>query len=114
MVLNFISVAVGMKTMDAVLLSYIDSANHLETARSNIGFDPLKGEFTVSVEGKNCIIEEDSTGKKQFYILYGQKLDTELLLNYGFLPGMQMDESGNLRDEDECRRSLASTLGHYK
>jgi hypothetical protein len=107
-VLNFVSEAVGMRTMDAVLLPYIDSANHLETARSNIEFDPLKGEFTVSVEGRNCIIEDDSTGKKQLYISYGQKLDTELLLNYGFLPGMQMD--GLNRDEDEYRRSLAETF----
>ncbi len=102
-VLNFISEAAGMRKMDAVLLPYIDSANHLESARSNIEFDPLKGLFTVSVEGRNCIVDEESSGKKQFYISYGEKLDTELLLNYGFLPG----ESADALDENEYRKSLA-------
>lgn len=109
-ILNFISEAAGMRAMDAVLLPYIDSANHLESARSNIEFDPLKGIFSVSVEGRNCIVEEGSSGKKQFYISYGEKLDTDLLLNYGFLPGQQMDESTSTRDEDEYRRSLAETF----
>ena len=72
-VLNFISESVGLRTMDAVLLPYVDSANHLESARSNIEFNPLKGVFTVAVEGRNCIIQEGD-GSKQLYISYGEKL----------------------------------------
>ena len=104
-ILNFLSETFGVKTMDAVLLPYIDSANHLEAARSNIEFNPLKGVFTVSVEGRNCIVEQKD-GRKQFYISYGEKRDTELLLNYGFL--QDMDTEG--MDEEEVRRSLAETF----
>lgn len=111
-VLNFISETFGLKTTDAVLLPYIDSANHLEAARSNIEFDPLKGVFTVCVEGRNCIVEDDN-GMKQFYVSYGEKRDTELLLNYGFLPEMKeivtQDETG-----DEIRRYLAETFNARK
>lgn len=110
-VLNFISESVGLRTMDAVLLPYVDSANHLESARSNIEFNPLKGVFTVAVEGRNCIIQEGD-GSKQLYISYGEKLDTELLLNYGFLPGMDMDQSS--ADEDEYRRRLAKRFNSRK
>ena len=115
-VLNFISENFGVKTGDAVLLPFIDSANHLETARSNIEFDPVKGVFTVCVEGRNCIVkdENDNDGngtKKQLYISYGEKKDTELLLNYGFLPNMKAisindDETGGTTVDDEIRRSL--------
>jgi hypothetical protein len=101
-VLNFISDKIGMKQMDAVLLPFIDSANHLEEAQSKIEFDPLKGVFTVSVEGRNCIVEENKgSGKKQFYISYGPKGDSELLLNYGFLPRVSLDVHSFSAAEDE-------------
>lgn len=105
-VLNFVSENFGTKTLDAVLLPFIDSANHLQEARSNIQFDPVKGVFTVCMEGMNCIVEEDDD-RKQFYISYGEKRDTELLLNYGFLPKMNdyLDEGET--DNDEIRRVLA-------
>jgi len=106
--LNFVSENFGMKTTDAVLLPFIDSANHVESARSNLEFDPLKGVFTVSVEGRNCIVDDD--GKKQFYVSYGTKKDTELLLNYGFLPAMDVSNMDASTSEDETRRRLAATF----
>jgi len=105
-VLSFVSENFGMKTMDAVLLPFIDSANHDETARTNIQFDPLKGKFTVTAEGKSCIKEEDGKSK-QFYITYGEKRDTELLLNYGFLNSFDSVAS---ESEDDRRRRLADTF----
>jgi len=115
-VLNFISETFGLKTTDAVLLPYIDSANHLEAARSNIEFDPLKGVFTVRVEGRNCIVEDvNGMGTKQFYISYGEKRDTELLLNYGFLPEMKeivMEDDDET--DDEIRRCLSETFNSRK
>lgn len=92
-VLNFIAEKVGPQQMDAVLLPYIDSANHLEAAQSMIEYDPIKGVFTVCIEGKNCILNEESSdiAKRQLYISYGPKRDTELLLNYGFLPNATKD-----------------------
>ena len=105
-VLNFVSENFGTKTLDAVLLPFIDSANHLQEARSNIQFDPVKGVFTVCMEGKNCIVEEDDD-RKQFYISYGEKRDTELLLNYGFLPNMNDYLDDGETDNDEIRRVLA-------
>ena len=101
-VLNFISETFGLKKMDAVLLPLIDSANHMESAGSTIEFDPIKGEFTVSSE-RNCIVE-DQDGKRQFYITYGPKRDTELLLNYGFLSNIELDAS---LTDDERREILA-------
>lgn len=103
-ILNFLSDKVVGSTMDAVMLPFIDSANHKETARSNIQFDPLKGVFTVTIEGGNCI--EKDGGKNQFYISYGEKRDTELLLNYGFLNGVRE----NYESQEERRRLLAETF----
>jgi len=79
----------GNGVMDAVLLPFIDSANHAQEARSCIELNPLKRVFTVSMTGRNCLIEDN--GRKQFYISYGVKRDTELLLNYGFLPGISLE-----------------------
>jgi hypothetical protein len=137
-VLNFLSDRIGMKKMDAVLLPFIDSANHLEEAQSKIELDPLKGVFTVSVEGRNCIVEENKgkhisnsnssssngnnrrTGQKQLYISYGPKGDSELLLNYGFLPQVtsldvytvsSADESKHF---DEIRQRLADCYNHSR
>jgi len=103
-VLNFLSENVLGGKMDAVLLPFIDSANHRGNANSNIEFDPLKGAFTVSVEGSNCIIKDGD--KQQFYISYGDKRDTELLLNYGFLN----DFNSNYENQEERRRALAKTF----
>lgn len=101
-ILNFISETFSLKKMDAVLLPLIDSANHMESSGSTIEFDPIKGEFTVSCE-RNSIVEEPN-GKKQLYISYGSKRDTELLLNYGFLSNFEFDAS---LSDDERRQMLA-------
>ena len=77
---------VSQDSPSAVLLPLIDSANHLEEADSSITYSALDDAFTMIAGGK-CIIEEN--GKKQLYISYGKKKDTELLLNYGFLPDIQ-------------------------
>lgn len=100
-VLNFMSENLGGKKLDAVMLPFIDSANHKESAQSDIAFDPLSGSFTVAVEGNSCF--EKDGDKDQFYISYGQKRDTELLLNYGFLNGMKE----NYESREDRRKLLA-------
>lgn len=54
-ILNFLSDRLNKAKIEAVLLPMIDSANHKETAQSEISFDPLKGAFTVCAEGTSCI-----------------------------------------------------------
>jgi len=116
-VLNFISDRFGKKQIDAVLLPFVDNANHLEEAQSRIEYDPLKGVFTVSVEGRNCIVLEkdknggggggssssggSGSGRKQFYISYGPKRESELLLNYGFLPEVSLDVYSASHDDND-------------
>lgn len=66
------------------LLPLIDSANHLETADSQIEFVPAKKTFDLNI-GPQCIDGESS----QLYISYGRQPDEALLLNHGFLPNVQ-------------------------
>jgi len=87
---------------DAVLLPYIDSANHLEKAESNIEFNPVTGDFTLEI-GRNCQVKEED-GRSQLYISYGQKSDRELLLNYGFLPGANGVNAENTDDDKDAPR----------
>jgi len=90
---------------EAVLLPFIDSANHLEKADTRILYDPLKGIFTLSVSGDDALVDDkDCHGRKctQLYISYGSKRDTELLLNYGFLTGVVLD----LNLETDVQRRL--------
>lgn len=89
---------------EAVLLPLIDSANHLEEADSSIQYDPLGGAFSLSV-GPKCLVAEDDS-ETQLYISYGPKSDGELLLNYGFLPGMPSASD----DEDSERNLLTQEL----
>jgi hypothetical protein len=107
---NLISIALGLigflplilKSLDqdhraseAVLLPFIDSANHMEQAQSQILFDPLKGEFILKYSSESAFVDDrDGDGRrcKQMYISYGDKRETELLLNYGFFPGVDYDE----------------------
>lgn len=92
---------------EAVLLPFIDSANHMEQADSQILYDPLKGIFTLTVSGENAFVDdEDCDGRKctQLYISYGAKRDTELLLNYGFLPGVYSSEK--LMQVTDCSQRL--------
>lgn len=85
---------------EVVLLPLIDSANHLEEADSKIEYDPIKGVFSLSV-GPNCLADSEKyEGKPQLFISYGAKSDSELLLNYGFLPGVASV------DEDDKQREL--------
>jgi hypothetical protein len=85
----------------AVLLPFIDSANHLEDAKSSIEYSSLNDSFTLSGDSSRCIVNE-SNGKQQLYISYGEKKDTELLLNYGFLRGVSSEGDSSAR-----RRKLA-------
>lgn len=66
------------------LLPLIDSANHLETADSQLEFVPSKKTFNLNI-GPQCIDGEFS----QLYISYGMQSDEALLLNHGFLPNVQ-------------------------
>uniref|UniRef100_A0A7S2R0F5 SET domain-containing protein n=1 Tax=Eucampia antarctica TaxID=49252 RepID=A0A7S2R0F5_9STRA len=93
---------------DAVLLPFIDSANHVEDAQSIIEFDPIKNAFSLSI-GRKCLQTDntENNAKKQLVISYGAKKDSELLLNYGFLPGLSSVQDGK---ENEYRQRLAQTF----
>ena len=95
--------SVGPGKADAVLLPYIDSANHSDNAESNIEYDPVNGVFILDL-GKNCKVPEDD-GRTQLYINYGGRTDSELLLNYGFLT--KMDRECQSLDADQRRARLA-------
>lgn len=86
----------------ACLLPMIDSINHLEEADSTINYNPLSDSFSLLI-GDKCILQEG--GKKQLYISYGAKKDSELLLNYGFLKGVESDG-----DTSKRRQALADTF----
>lgn len=88
---------------DAVLLPFIDSANHVEDAQSILEFDPVKNAFSLSI-GRKCIKKDKTNNKRQLFISYGAKGDSELLLNYGFLPGLSSVEN---EDNSDFRKRLA-------
>jgi len=110
--------------LDAVMLPFIDSANHKGDAKGCclVEFDPLRGVFTVSidkedVEGKCIVKDEDNMMKRQLYISYGEKSDAELLLNYGFLENLpETDNTSSSviaidnNDNDDMRKLLAETF----
>lgn len=92
--------AVSPDLGEVVLLPLIDSANHLEEADSKIEYDPVKGVFSLSV-GPKCIVKgEKGEGDSQLFISYGPKSDSELLLNYGFLPGVSSGNADNNEERD--------------
>ena len=72
------------------LLPFIDSANHLHDADSQIQYDPRTDSYQLSV-GPKCV----DSDTKQLYISYGQRSDAELLLNYGFLPGLDVTDGSD-------------------
>jgi len=96
----------GKKTV--VLLPLIDSANHLESVGSSIEFSPLSGTFELSIQ-PDCIVADEEDGQ-QLYISYGKKGDAELLLNYGFLPGVKAAAGIGEEAEDAQRRLLAESF----
>ena len=96
--------ALSQSPQVAVLLPFIDSANHKEDADSKIDYSPLSDAFTLSI-GPQCLTDEGD-GKKQLYISYGVKGDTELLLNYGFLEGVRL--TGD--DADMDRQTLGEAF----
>ena len=95
---------ISKDTSVAVLLPLIDSANHIETADSSIVFDPLRSCFQLQC-GPKCFVSEDDD-KTQLFVSYGPKTDTELLLNYGFLPNVPCSEGNDeaVRDQQHRRR----------
>jgi len=58
--------------------------------------------------GRDCLAEEEEGGKRQLFISYGKKSDDELLINYGFLPGVRGAQDGDKRDVK--RRCLAQAF----
>ena len=88
---------------EVVLLPFIDSANHLEDADSEIRFDPLNGVFSLSV-GPKCTVRENSG--IQLYISYGPKSDGELLLNHGFMPDVPSPDINTESSRSAYRRNL--------
>lgn len=89
----------------AVLLPLIDSANHWESADSTIDFDPVTGSFQLSI-GPKCL-QSESDGQTQLYISYGSKHDSELMLNYGFLPTVPCADGEDEAARDQQRKQLA-------
>lgn len=87
----------------AVLLPWIDSANHDDVADSKIVFDPLKQCFQLYI-GERCL-QSAQDEPSQLVISYGSKSDAELLLNYGFLTRVPYNE-----DSDAYRRALANAF----
>jgi hypothetical protein len=98
---------------EAVLLPLIDSANHLQEADSVIEY--YNGNFVLSL-GRKCLVKEvddDGRERAQVCISYGDRKDSELLLNYGFMRGVTMDgiksgEGG--ADRSEIRERLAEAF----
>jgi len=113
--LNAIADQKGSK--DAVLLPFIDSANHLEEADSVIEYDQVADAYTLSL-GRKCLVKERDGAegnRAQLCISYGVRKDAELLLNYGFLRGVKtgIDDDGEKDSEsrnDDLRRRLAETF----
>eukprot|EP01082_Thalassiosira_pseudonana_P004385 g4405.t1 g4405 contig15:951658-953023(+) len=93
---------------EAVMLPLIDSANHLQEADSVIEYDPTVDSFVLSL-GRKCLVKEvDEAGERaQVCISYGIRGDSELLLNYGFLRGVTMEEVKEDADRNEIRKRLA-------
>jgi hypothetical protein len=100
----------------AVLLPLIDSANHVETADSVVVFDPIQQCFQLQVGPKCFVPQNDGNGndtaqkqtqQTQLFITYGPKTDTELLLNYGFLPNFPCSDGTDEAARDQQRRRLA-------
>ena len=87
---------------EAVMLPFIDSANHLQEADSVIEYDPVKESFVLSL-GRRCLVKEQD-GSAQVCISYGIRSDSELLLNYGFVRGFSME---GLTDRSLIRKRLA-------
>lgn len=96
LVLNLVQPA----TQRAVMLPLIDSANHRGDADSKLEYDPLQKTFQLSI-GPNCV---DLT-TKQVFVRYGAKKDTELLINYGFLPDVSTSTEGS-----DARNALIEAL----
>eukprot|EP00970_Alexandrium_tamarense_P002734 scaffold387_cov195-Alexandrium_tamarense.AAC.14 len=89
-------------------LSALAFANHLQEADSVIEYDPTVDSFVLSL-GRKCLVKEvDEAGERaQVCISYGIRGDSELLLNYGFLRGVTMEEVKEDADRNEIRKRLA-------
>ena len=89
---------------EAVLLPVIDSANHLEEADSSIEYDPISQSFSLKI-GPDCLVPDKE--QIQLFVSYGKKTDVELLLNYGFLPGISYSDRNDDDSLDAQRQLLA-------
>ena len=117
------------KNKVAVLLPFIDSANHSEAADSSIEYDTFQDCISLYA-GPKCFVKgtsisSDNSAKAatQVFINYGKnKKDEELLLNYGFLNNDNGEVTSNSSDDlqvmmddnsttrDIIRRRLAETF----
>lgn len=91
----------------AILLPLVDSANHLSTADSRIEYNPLSKAFELGI-GPKCLVKDGQ--QTQLYVSYGEKTDAELLLNYGFLPNVSLDDGTDKAGRDRQRTSLAKAF----
>lgn len=91
----------------AVLLPFIDSANHDEQADSSIEYNPIRRAFELSV-GPKCFVKAKTLNvPAQLFISYGKKNDKELLINFGFVPDAEIEDSLTTASGDEYRTRLA-------
>jgi hypothetical protein len=81
-VLPLVSSFAGPAQQSAAMLPLIDAANHRPGADSDIRFDPISNSFELVVGPLRCV----DASSRQLFVSYGDKSDTELLLNYGFVP----------------------------
>lgn len=96
---------------EAVMLPFIDSANHLQEADSVIEYDPAVDAYVLSL-GRKCLVKETDGAEEraQVCISYGIRKDSDLLMNFGFLRGVTLE--GRVNDErsnnrDDIRKRLA-------
>lgn len=89
------------------LIPLIDSANHLSRADSLIEYNPLNKAFELLI-GPKCLVKDGQ--QTQLYVSYGEKTDAELLLNYGFLPNVAVDDGNDEAARDKQRTSLAKAF----
>lgn len=93
----------------AVLLPFIDSANHLQTADSSVEYNVFQDCIVLNagpkcfVKSKIATFQGDTKAAKtetaQLFINYGEnKDDAELLLNYGFVNNNNDDDSGDIKN----------------
>ena len=70
------------------MLPYIDSANHDETSKFEILFNPLSSSFELAREDGS----RGPANGEELFISYGKRGRTDLLVNFGIVEGGKRGE----------------------